>query len=360
MTNPLLELKKCGQSVWYDDLNRKLIVTGALQHMVDEDGVSGGTSNPSIFEKAISGTDAYDEHLRRLVDEGRDLPQIYDELTTTDVGMSTDVFRPIYHETKGADGFASLEVSPLIANDTQASIEAAKRLFAKLDRPNAMIKIPGTPEGLPAIEQCLADGVNINITLLFGVENYEQVAWAYVSALEKRWAAGKPINRIASVASFFVSRVDTAVDKLLEAKGVKDLQGKIAVANAKEAYQVFLKSIDTPRWKALAAKGATRQRPLWASTGTKNKSYSDVLYVEPLIGRDTVNTMPLATLQAFNDHGKVAETVTKGVDEARAQLKRLGELGIDLEDVCRKLTDEGLVLFSNALQKLLKAIEAKR
>src|SRR5206468_429898 len=218
MTNPLLELNKYGQSVWYDDLNRKLIVTGALQGMVDEDGVSGGTSNPSIFEKAISGTDAYDEHLRRLVDAGRDLPGIYDELTTTDVRMSTDVFRPVYDGTQGADGFASLEVSPLIANDTQASIAAAKRLFAKLDRPNAMIKIPGTPEGLPAIEQCLADGVNINITLLFGVENYEQVAWAYVSALEKRWAAGKPVDRMASVASFFVSRVDTLTDRKLEEK----------------------------------------------------------------------------------------------------------------------------------------------
>src|SRR5216117_50020 len=202
MANPLLELKKYGQSVWYDDLNRKLIVTGALQRMVDEDGVSGGTSNPSIFEKAISGTEAYDEHLRRLADEGRDLPQIYDE-------------------TEGADGFASLEVSPLIANDTQASIEAAKRLFAKLDRPNAIIKIPGTPDGIPAIERCLADGLNINITLLFGVENYEQVAWAYVSALEKRWAAGKPINRIASVASFFVSRVDTLTDKKLEERIAK-------------------------------------------------------------------------------------------------------------------------------------------
>src|SRR5436309_7320368 len=216
MTNPLLELKKYGQSVWYDDLNRKLIVTGALQRMVDEDGVSGGTSNPSIFEKAISGTDAYDEHLRRLVDEGRGLPEIYDELTTTDVRMSTDVFRPIYDETQGADGFASLEVSPLIANNTQASIEAAQRLFGKLDRPNAMIKIPGTPEGLPAIEQCLSEGININITLLFGVENYEQVAWAYISALEKRKGRGQRIDNIASVASFFVSRIDTLVDERLQ------------------------------------------------------------------------------------------------------------------------------------------------
>src|SRR6266508_1894246 len=218
MTNPLLELKRYGQSVWYDDLNRKLIVTGALQRMVDEDGVSGGTSNPSIFEKAISGTDAYDEHLRRLVDEGRELPEIYDELTVTDVCQSADVFRATYDRTAGADGYVSLEVSPLIAYDTQASVEAAQRLFRALDRPNAMIKIPGTPEGLPAVEQCLSDGLNINITLLFGVENYEQVAWAYVSALEKRWAARQPIDRIGSVASFFVSRVDTLTDEKLNEK----------------------------------------------------------------------------------------------------------------------------------------------
>ena len=288
MTNPLLELKKYGQSVWYDDLNRKLIVTGALQRMVDEDGVSGGTSNPSIFEKAISGTDAYDEHLRRLVDEGRGLPEIYDELTTTDVRMSTDVFRPIYDETQGADGFASLEVSPLIANNTQASIEAAQRLFGKLDRPNAMIKIPGTPEGLPAIEQCLANGLNINITLLFGVENYEQVAWAYISALEKRWAAGKPIDRIASVASFFVSRVDTLTDKKLEEKiakasndkerdQLKSLLGKAAIANAKIAYAKYKEIFSGTRWKVLADAGARVQRCLWASTSTKNPDYRDVM-----------------------------------------------------------------------------------
>ena len=371
MANPLLELKKYGQSVWYDDLNRKLIVRGALQRMVEEDGVSGGTSNPSIFEKAISGTDAYDEHLRRLVDEGRDLPQIYDELTTTDVGMSTDVFRAIYDETEGADGFASLEVSPLIANDTQASIEAAKRLFAKLDRPNAMIKIPGTPDGIPAIERCLADGLNINITLLFGVENYEQVAWAYVSALEKRWAAGKPINRIASVASFFVSRVDTLTDKKLEERiakagiekernELKSLLGKAGIANAKIAYAKYNEIFSGTRWKVLADGGARVQRCLWASTSTKNPNYRDVMYAEGLIGPDTINTIPQTTLDAFRDHGGVAPTLVKDVDEAFATIQRLEAVGIDFKAVTDELQVEGVRLFSESFAKANESIKQKR
>ena len=371
MANPLLELKKYGQSVWYDDLNRKLIVRGALQRMVEEDGVSGGTSNPSIFEKAISGTDAYDEHLRRLVDEGRDLPQIYDELATTDVGMSTDVFRAIYDETEGADGFASLEVSPLIANDTQASIEAAKRLFAKLDRPNAMIKIPGTPDGIPAIERCLADGLNINITLLFGVENYEQVAWAYVSALEKRWAAGKPINRIASVASFFVSRVDTLTDKKLEERiakagiekernELKSLLGKAGIANAKIAYAKYNEIFSGTRWKVLADGGARVQRCLWASTSTKNPNYRDVMYAEGLIGPDTINTMPQSTLDAFRDHGVVAPTLEKDVDEAFATIQRLEAVGIDFKAVTDELQVEGVRLFSESFAKANESIKQKR
>jgi len=370
MTNPLLELKKYGQSVWYDDLNRKLIVTGALQRLVGEDGVSGGTSNPSIFEKAISGTDAYDEHLRRLVDEGQDLPQIYDELTTTDVGMSADVFRPIYDGTEGADGFASLEVSPLIANDTQASIESAKRLFAKLDRPNAMIKIPGTPEGLPAIEQCLADGLNINITLLFGVENYEQVAWAYVSALEKRWAAGKPIDRIASVASFFVSRVDTLTDKKLEEKiakagsdkereELKSLLGKAGIANAKIAYAKFKEIFSGTRWKVLGDGGARVQRCLWASTSTKNPNYRDVMYAEGLIGPDTINTMPQSTLDAFRDHGVVAPTLEKDVDEAFATIERLEAAGISFKAVTDELQLEGVRLFADSFAKANESIKQK-
>ena len=339
--------------------------------MVDEDGVSGGTSNPSIFEKAISGTDAYDEHLRRLVDEGRELPEIYDELTVTDVRMSADVFRPIYDETEAADGYASLEVSPTIANDTQASIEAAKRLFAALDRPNAMIKIPGTPEGLPAIEKCLADGLNINITLLFGVENYEQVAWAYVSALEKRWAARQPIDRIGSVASFFVSRVDTLVDEKLKEKieaasderereELRSLLGKAAVANAKIAYAKYKEIFSSTRWKVLEEAGARVQRCLWASTSTKNPEYRDVMYAERLIGPDTIDTMPLSTLEAFRDHGVVAATLEKDVDEAFETIRRIEKAGISFKGVTDELQVQGVKLFTDSFMKANASIKEKR
>src|SRR5438128_1910588 len=357
---PSQMLNEVGQSPWLDLIGRKLIHSGELLRFTLEDGIRGVTANPAIFEKAIVESDEYDDELARLIEAGRTPMEIYETLAVGDVRSGCDVLRPLFDRLGGKDGFVSLEVSPEIARDTRASVEEAKRFWQTVDRPNLFIKIPANPEGIPAIREAIAAGISINITLIFSVQVYGQVIDAYLSGLEERVAKGLSISQIHSVASFFVSRVDTAVDKLLEAKGVKDLQGKIAVANAKEAYQVYLKSIDTPRWKALEAKGATRQRPLWASTGTKNKAYSDVLYVEPLIGRDTVNTLPLATLHAFNDHGKVAETVTRGVDEARAQLQRLAGLGIDLEDVCRKLTDDGLALFSKALENLLKAIEAKR
>ena len=371
MTNPLLELKKHGQSVWYDNLNRELIASGALQRMVDDDGVSGGTSNPSIFEKAVNTGNAYDEHLRKLVDEGPELPDIYDELTVTDVQQSADLFRAIYDHTAGADGFASLEVSPLIANDTQASIDAAHRLFRELDRPNAMIKIPGTPEGLPAIEQCLADGLNINITLLFGVENYEQVAWAYISALEKRRAAGQPVDRIASVASFFVSRVDSLTDEKLQQKigsassdseraELKSLLGKAGIANAKIAYAKYREVFSSPRWKALADAGARVQRCLWASTSTKNPDYRDVMYIEELIGPDTINTMPQSTLDAFREHGVVAPTLERGVDDAFATIRRLEEVGISFRSVTDELQVDGVRLFSESFAKANDSIRNKR
>ena len=371
MANPLLELKKHGQSVWYDNLNRELIASGALQRMVDDDGVSGGTSNPSIFEKAVNTGNAYDEHLRKLVDEGPELPDIYDELTVTDVQQSADLFRAIYDHTAGADGFASLEVSPLIANDTQASIDAAHRLFRELDRPNAMIKIPGTPEGLPAIEQCLADGLNINITLLFGVENYEQVAWAYISALEKRRAAGQPVDRIASVASFFVSRVDSLTDEKLQKKiesassnseraELKSLLGKAGIANAKIAYAKYREVFSSPRWKALADAGARVQRCLWASTSTKNPDYRDVMYIEELIGPDTINTMPQSTLDAFREHGVVAPTLERGVDDAFATIRRLEEVGISFRSVTDELQVDGVRLFSESFAKANDSIRKKR
>ena len=356
---PAAKLNEFGQSAWLDLIGRKLIESGELKRMVDEDGIRGVTANPAIFEKAIAETKEYDAALAKLVAQGKSALQIYEALAVADVRDACDVLRPLFDKLKGGDGFVSLDVSPAIARDTAATVTEAKRFWAAVDRPNLFIKIPANPEGIPAIRQATAAGISVNITLIFSVKVYAQVIEAYVSGLEERVTKGLPISQIHSVASFFVSRVDSAVDKLLEAKGNKDLQGKIANANAKEAYQLFLQTTASPRWKALEAKGATMQRPLWASTGTKNKAYSDVLYVEPLIGRHTVNTLPLTTLQAFNDHGKVAETVTQGVPEARAQLRKLGELGIDLEQVCARLTEEGLALFSKALENLLKAIETR-
>jgi transaldolase/glucose-6-phosphate isomerase len=354
---PAARLNEFGQSAWLDLIGRKLIQSGGLRRMAEEDGIRGVTANPAIFEKAIVESNEYDEELSKLIAQGKSPLTIYETLAMADVRAACDALRPWFD--KGRDGFVSLEVSPYIARDTKATVAEAKRFWKAVDRPNLFIKIPANPEGIPAIREATAAGISINITLIFSVKAYGQVIDAYLSGLEERVARGEPVSQIHSVASFFVSRVDTAVDKLLEEKGVKDLQGKIANANAKEAYQLFLKSIGSPRWKALESRGATRQRPLWASTGTKNKAYSDVLYVEPLIGRDTVNTLPLATLHAFNDHGKVAETVTQGVEEARAQLRRLAELGIDLEQVCKKLTDDGLELFSKALDGLLAAIEKR-
>ena len=357
---PAAKLNELGQSTWLDLIGRKLIRSGELKRMIEEDGVRGVTANPAIFEKAIVESDEYDDELKTLIERGKSPMEIYETIAVGDVQSAADVFRPLFDKLQGRDGFVSLEVSPYIARDTAATLAEAKRFWKTVDRPNVFIKIPANPEGIPAIRQATAAGINVNITLIFSVRVYDQVIDAYMSGLEDRVGQGLPISQIHSVASFFVSRVDTAVDKLLEEKGVKDLQGKIANANAIEAYQRYLGSIATPRWKALEAKGGTRQRPLWASTGTKNKAYSDVLYVEPLIGRDTVNTMPLQTLQAFNDHGKVAgETILEAVDEARAQLARLQQVGIDLEAVCAKLTDDGLDLFSTALDGLLHAISAR-
>ena len=354
---PAAKLNELGQSAWLDLIGRKLIRSGGLAKMVEDDGIRGVTANPAIFEKAIAESDEYDEELTQLIERGRTPLEIYEALIVGDVQTGCDALRPLFDKVQGKDGFVSLEVSPAIARDTGASVAEAKKYWAQVNRPNLFIKIPANPQGIDAIRQATAAGISVNITLIFSNQVYAQVIEAYLAGLEERVAKGQPVSQIHSVASFFVSRVDTAVDKLLPEGS--ELRGKIAVANAKLAYQLFLESTATPRWKALEAKGATRQRPLWASTGTKNKAYSDVLYVETLIGRDTVNTIPLATLQAFNDHGKVAETVTQGVAEARAQLAKLAAAGIDLEQVCQKLTEEGLDLFSNALASLLNTIEGR-
>jgi len=372
MANPLKELTKCGQSIWYDNLNRELVVSGKLQRMIAEDAVTGGTSNPSIFEKAVGAGDTYDQHIHELVEQGKSLEEIFDALTVKDIQLCCDLFRPIYDETKAGDGYASLEVSPDIAYDTQATVRDAKRLFQALGKANAMIKIPGTAAGLPAIEECLTEGVNINITLLFGVENYEQVARAYIRALQKRQQAGRPIDRIASVASFFVSRVDTLVDKLLEEKiaaatndeereKLRALMGQAGVANAKVAYAKFKEIFDGGAWGRLVEAGAKVQRPLWASTSTKNPTYRDVIYVEELIGRNTVNTMPQNTLDAFRDHGVVRpDTIEENVDEAFAHIRRLQDVGIDFAAVTNQLQEEGVKLFSDAFKKAGETLARKR
>jgi transaldolase len=359
MSNPLLALKEHGQSIWYDNLNRKLVAGGELQRMITEDGVTGGTSNPSIFEKAVGGSDAYDADIERLAREGKTAAEVYDALTVTDIQLCCDHLAPEYERTGRGDGYCSLEVSPEIAYDTAASERDARRLFAALGRPNAMIKIPGTQEGLGAIESCLAAGLNINITLLFGVENYVQVANAYIQALERRVEAGEPVDHVASVASFFVSRVDTLVDQKLEAAGRLDLAGKAGVANAKIAYAKFKEIFSGERWEALAAKGAKVQRPLWASTSTKNPTYRDVIYVEELIGPQTINTMPLVTLEAFRDHGVVADTLEKGVEEAFEQVDALREAGVELRDVTDELQEQGVKLFSESFHAALKTVSEK-
>jgi len=370
--NPLKQLDKYGQSVWHDYIRRNELLSGGLKKRIEEDGLLGVTSNPSIFEKAIAGSDDYDESIRQYVDEGLDAPKIFEKLAIEDIQKATDEFRGVFERTGGRDGYVSLEVSPLLAHDTKKSLEEARHLFSTVNRPNLMIKIPGTKEGLPAIEQALTEGININITLLFGIERYAEVANTYLKALEKRVADGKPVDKIASVASVFVSRLDTLVDKKLDAmlvaaktpeerKMVEGLAGQVAVANTKLIYQKFKEIFSGPRFEALAKKGARVQRPLWGSTSTKNPDYSDILYVQELIGRDTVNTMPTKTIDAYRDHGKPeANTIEQGLDEARKTLSALPEVGIDLGAVTQQLEDNGVEAFADDYKKLLASIEEKK
>jgi transaldolase/glucose-6-phosphate isomerase len=356
--NALHQLRSFQQSVWLDYIRRGLIVSGELDRLVNDYAVAGVTSNPTIFNKAISGSTDYNEALRSLVESGeRDAKTLFLRLAVEDIGMTADVLRRVYDETGGGDGFVCLEVSPDLARDTERTILEASDLFGRLGRPNVMIKVPGTPEGAPAIEELTARGVNVNVTLLFSVKAYEQVALAYMAGLERRLAAGQPIDRVSSVASFFVSRVDTAVDSLLPESSV--LRGKAAVANAKLAYQAFKGLFSGSRWERLATAGGRVQRPLWASTGTKNPNYSDVLYVEELIGPHTVNTMPESTLLAFADHGRVRPTLEADLEEAERITRLLGEAGIDLERVTAKLLEDGVAAFRRDFEKLLEAIDTK-
>src|SRR5580658_5598214 len=370
--NPLKSLADHGQAVWLDFLSRGFIAKGGLKQLTDDDGLRGVTSNPSIFEQAIGHSDEYDDAIARMLSaKDRSVGEIFEQLAVEDIKQATDVLRPVYDATHGADGYVSIEVSPYLAKDTQGTIDEAKRLWREVGRKNLMIKVPGTPEGMPAIHDLIAGGINVNITLLFAQAVYEQVVEAYLSGLEVLAAKGGDISQIASVASFFVSRIDTAVDKLLDDKiaqandpdekaRLSALKGKIAVANAKLTYQRYKRLFGGARWQALAAKGARTQRLLWASTGTKNKAYSDVHYVEELIGPDTVNTIPVATMDAFRDHGKIADTIEENVADAQRVLGDLGRAGISLDAVTDKLVEEGVRLFADAADKLLAAVAGKR
>ena len=356
--NALEELRRFGQSAWLDYVRRGMITSGELKRLVDDYAVVGITSNPTIFNKAISGSTDYDSAIRALVASGeRDPKALFLHLAVEDIGMAADVLRPVYDETNGGDGFISLEVSPGLAHDTAGTTAEVKELWGRLARPNIMIKVPGTAAGVPAIEELIAQGININVTLLFSVQAYEQVALAYIRGLERRLSAGQPIDGVASVASFFVSRIDTAVDALLPE--TSPLRGKVAVAYTKTAYQSFKRLFSGERWERLAAAGARVQRPLWASTGTKNPAYSDVLYVEELIGPDTVNTMPEATLRAFAEHGKARLTLEEGVDEAERVIASLPGAGVDLDAITAKLLADGVAAFANDFDKLLEAIDIK-
>jgi transaldolase len=350
------QIHDAGQSLWLDFVSRKIIVNGSLKKMIDAGTIQGLTSNPSIFQKAVEGGDDYDDLFKKLASEKLNAEQFFDRLAIRDIQDAADLFRGVYDKAQGRDGYVSIEVSPRIASDTKASLSEARRLWKAVDRPNLMVKIPGTVEGLPAIEQALSEGININITLLFSVERYAQVAEAYLRALEARVKRGEDVSRLHSVASFFVSRIDTLVDKELEKKGNTALLGKVAIANAKMAYQHFLKEFGGARWEALEKKGAHRQRLLWASTGTKNPKYSDVIYIEELIGKPTVNTVPQNTLEAFLDHGKVRPSLNEDVEGARRTMKDLEATGISMKKVTDQLVVEGVKLFEESFDKLLGAI----
>jgi len=354
----LNELANIGQSVWLDFISRNLLTSGELIKY-REMGLRGMTSNPTIFDKAISKSNDYDDDISELVLKGLNVEEIYEKLALKDIGIAADEMRKVYNETDGLDGYISIEVNPLLANNTEETIIQAKNLFKQLGRPNIMIKIPGTEEGLPAITEVLGSGINVNVTLIFSTESYRKVVEAFMAGLEKYDAAGGDISKHASVASFFVSRVDTAVDKELEAKNNKELQGKIAVANSKIAFEISEEMFSSERWQKLEAKGARKQRLLWASTSTKNPDYYDLLYVDTLIGPDTVNTMPPDTIKAFIDHGNIKSTLGQGIDEAKAHLNKLKELGIDINKITDKLLKDGVKSFSDSFKSLVDSLDSK-
>jgi transaldolase len=360
-TSRLHELGQRGQAVWFDTLSRDLVQSGELKKMMDEDAVTGVTSNPTIFQKALSSGDAYDEDLKTLLGETDDPTEIFFSLALQDIRDAADVLRSAYDATNGVDGYVSMEVEPGIAYDTEKTFEQARWIAKEVDRPNLMVKIPATMPGLPAIEDCTAKGTSINITLIFSLDRYKAVVEAYLRGLERLVASGGDPSKVVSVASFFVSRVDTEADKRLDEAGHPELKGKLAIENAKLAYEHYLEVFSSDRWAYLEGKGATKQRCLWASTSTKNPEYRDVMYVEELIGPETVNTMPLETIRAFQDHGEVrGDTVREGFDEARAFLQKLADAGVDYVDVTDTLEEEGVQKFSDSFALIVESIRAKR
>jgi transaldolase len=360
MSNKLREIEALGQSIWIDNLNRDLLDEGTMARLIEEDGIGGVTSNPTIFEKGMGGSDRYDDAFREVAERTDDPQKLFERLALGDVRDAADLLRPVFERTEGQDGYVSFELPASLANDAEGSIEQAVRLHETIDRENVLIKVPGTEAGVRAFEELTARGINVNVTLLFAVERYREIAEAFIRGLERQLDAGAAIDRSASVASFFVSRVDTKVDDALEELGREDLRGRAAVANAKLAYAAFQELFSGDRWERLAAAGANVQRPLWASTSTKNPDYPDTLYVDELIGPDTVNTMPDATIEAARDHAKPERTVDRDVDEARELMRELESIGVDLDDILlRQLVDEGVKAFADSYDSLLETLERK-
>jgi len=363
--NPLQQLGTLGQSIWLDYIRRDLIASGELRRLIEEDGLRGITSNPSIFEKAIVDSHDYDEDIRAMALQGQGAKAIYETLSQRDVQSAADEFRLLYDRTDGKDGYVSLEVNPHLAHDAKGTTEEARRLWAALNRPNVFIKVPATAEGLPAIQQLISEGISVNVTLLFGLPRYRQVAEAYIAGIEARVAQGQPVKHVASVASFFVSRIDAMVDSLLDepiaqddkkAELAKHLRGQVAIASAKMAYQTCKEIVGSERFRNLTAQGARTQRLLWASTSTKNPDYSDVKYIKALIGPDTVNTAPLETLDAYRDHGKPRARLEQGIKKARWVLERLPNFGISIDKVTQQLEDEGVEKFNKPFDKLMATL----
>jgi len=359
-TSKVKQIHDYGQSIWLDFIDRDIIKSGKLKALIDDDGVRGVTSNPAIFEKAITSSSDYDAQIKENAKSASSTEELFFSIAITDIQNATALFKGVYDESKGVDGFVSLEVSPFLALKTEETAAQAEKLWKQVGRDNVMIKIPGTQPGLAAIRQSIAKGININVTLLFGLPRYEEVTEAYISGLEDHLAAGHKIGHITSVASFFLSRIDVLIDPMLDAKGLGDLKGEVAIASAKKAYEIYKRVFSGPRWEKLAAQGAKPQRLLWASTSSKNPAFKDTKYVEALIGPDTVDTVPLETIEAFRDHGVLADTLGTDLDKATETLERLKSTGIDIDQITQQLEDEGIEKFNKPFEKLLQAIEDQK